>query len=90
MPLNNIAGDILRSIATTLLSPILELETVTSNCELPPIERGPLPNKLVQTLKRHERMPSEALCNATKNILINIVPRTERYLAQVVLQKTYC
>jgi DDE superfamily endonuclease len=86
----NIAGDVLRSIATTSLSPILELETVTSNCELPPIERGPLPNKLVQTLKQHEGMPSEALWNATKNSLINIVPRTERYLAQVVLQETYC
>lgn len=86
----NMAGDILRSLASTSLASILELDTVNSSCSLPPIESGPFPTQLVELLKRHEGMPSETLWNAVKMELIHLVPRAERQLALNTLQHLYC
>lgn len=86
----NMAGDILRSLASTSFGPILELETVTSAILPPPVECGPFPSHLVELLKTHQGMPSEALWNVVKNELINLVPRAERLLATNVLQHTFC
>lgn len=85
-----VAGEILRGLASTRLAPLLELETVTSAIELPPIERGPVPHQLVKTIQRIEDVPSKELWLSVKNEFSQVVSRQERLLAQVVLQETYC
>lgn len=85
-----IAGDILRSLASTRLRPLLELETVTSAIELPPVERGPVPHQLAKVIKTVEGLPSEELWNSVRDEFSAVVARQERLYAQVILQETYC
>lgn len=86
----NVAGEILRSLATTSMAPLLEVETITSACQLPAVERQQLPTQLVHILKRHNGMPNESLWNEVKHSLITVVPFAERSLAQNILSETYC
>ena len=84
-----LAGDILRGLASTRLAPLLELETTTSSCDLPPIERGPLPRELVKAIES-STSPSPELWQAIKTVFPPLVDRMDRLLAQAILQETYC
>lgn len=85
-----VAGEILRGLATTRLAPLLELETVTSSCELPPIERGPLPKDLVQAVQSSGSLPSHELWKAVQLAFPHLLSRADHLLAQTVLQEVYC
>lgn len=85
-----LAGEILRGLASTRLAPLLELETVTSACELPPIERGPLPMDLAKAVESGGSSPSPELWDAIKVAFPRLVSRADRLLAQTVLQEIYC
>jgi hypothetical protein len=84
------AGDILRGLASTRLAPLLELETVSSAIELPLVELGPLPTQLAHSIQKMDAPPSQELWMVFKNEFAHVVARTDRLLAQAVLQETYC
>lgn len=84
------AGEILRSLASTSLAPLLELDAITSTCELPPIERGPLPIDLLDAIKASGSIPSPELWRAVRFAFPQLIARADRLLAQAVLQETYC
>lgn len=84
------AGEILRGIATTSLAPILEIDTVTSAIEPPPVELGPFPKDLVELLKQQRGIPSEYLWSTVKQNFIQLSARSERQQATNILQHTYC
>jgi hypothetical protein len=84
------AGEILRGLASTRLAPLLELETVTSAIELPPIQQGPLPTTLVNSIKKMDDPPPKELWHVFRSEFTEMVSRTEQLLAQNILQETYC
>jgi gas vesicle protein len=84
------AAYILKGLARTRLAPLLELKTVTSTIELPPVQKGPFPLQLTKIVKETEKMPSEELWNVVRTEFLSLVSRSEQLLAQVVLQEAFC